>query len=55
MAKKLPKAEDYTHSVWSGEKYERPMTHAELVAESTKVLRTHPTISKCLLGKAVSK
>lgn len=47
MSKKI-KAEDYTHSVWSGKKYDRPMTQAELVAESMKVLRSHPTISKLL-------
>lgn len=42
------KASDYTHSVWSGEKYERPQTEAELIAESMSVLRRHPTIGKML-------
>lgn len=43
----------YTHSVWSGRKYDRPMTQAELIAESMAVLRRHPTIGKALVGKAV--
>ncbi len=51
MSRKTIKASDYTHSVWSGEKYDRPMTQAELVAESMKVLRNHPTISKLLPTK----
>ena len=45
---KQPKSSDYTHSVWSGEKYDRPMTQSELIAESMKVLRNHPTIGKLL-------
>ena len=58
MERQMPKqikAEDYTHSVWSGEKYDRPMTQAELIAESMKVLRRHPTISKLLPTKPASK
>jgi hypothetical protein len=49
--RKTIKAEDYTHSVWSGKKYDRPQTQAELVAESMKVLRAHPTIGKLLAKK----
>lgn len=48
---KRTKASDYTHSVWSGKQYAKPQTMAELVAESMKVLRAHPTISKCLVTK----
>ena len=55
MARKTIKASDYTHSVWSGEKYDRPMTQAELVAESMKVLRNHPTISKLLPTKTAKQ
>jgi hypothetical protein len=47
---KQPKAEDYTHSVWTGKKYDRPQTQAELIAESMAILRRHPTMSKCLIG-----
>lgn len=47
MAKQT-KAEDYTHSVWSGKKYSRPQTTKELVAESMKVLRSHPTASRAM-------
>ena len=43
---KQPKAKDYTHSVWSGEKYSRPQTQDELTAESKAVLRRHPTIGR---------
>ncbi len=49
---KRTKASDYTHSVWSGAKYDRPRTQAELIAESMAVLRRHPTLGKCLVGKA---
>lgn len=48
MARKTVKASDYTHSVWSGKKYDRPQTQADLVAESMKVLRNHPTIGRLL-------
>lgn len=50
MVRKI-KASDYTHSVWSGEKYDRPRTTAELVAESMAILRRHPTIGKCMVGR----
>ena len=53
MAKQI-KAEDYTHSVWSGKKYDRPQTQAELVVESMKVLRNHPTIGK-MISKGADK
>jgi hypothetical protein len=48
MARKTVKASDYTHSVWSGEKYDRPQTQAELTAESMKVLRRNPTIGRLM-------
>ena len=51
MNKKPAKAEDYTHSPWSGKKYGRPQTIEELTAESLAILRRHPTIGKCLVGK----
>lgn len=44
------RAKDYTHSVWSGKAYDKPMTQAELIAESMKVLRGHPTIGKLISG-----
>jgi len=47
MANKV-KAQDYTRSVWSGEKYERPQTQAELTSESMKVLNSHPTASRAM-------
>lgn len=47
MAKRI-KAEDYTHSVWSGEKYSSTQTIETLTAESKKVLRNHPTASKAM-------
>lgn len=46
-------AAEYTHSVWSGKKYDKPRTHAQLAAESMKVLRSHPTIGK-LVGKPLA-
>jgi hypothetical protein len=45
---KTAKARDYTHSVWSGKKYDRPQTNKEMVAESMKVLRNHPTIGRAM-------
>ena len=45
---KRDKANEYTHSAWSGEKYDRPQTTEELAAESMAVLRRHPTIGKLL-------
>jgi hypothetical protein len=47
MPRKI-KSSDYTHSVWSGQKYEHPQTQAELRAESLSVLRNHPTIGKLI-------
>lgn len=40
----------YTHSAWSGKKYDHPMTVEDLTKESLNVLRNHPTIGKCLRG-----
>lgn len=37
------KAENYTHSIWSGEKYDRPQTQEELTAESKTVIASSPT------------
>lgn len=39
----MAKAADYTHSVWSGKKYDRPQTQEELTAESKAVLASSPT------------
>lgn len=44
--KRTPKAKDYTHSVWSGEKYARQQTQEELTAESKAALAAHPTIRR---------
>ena len=46
-------AAQYTHSVWSGATYSKPMTAAELAAESMRVLRNHPTISKLIRKDAM--
>ena len=42
----------YTHSPWTGKAYDKPMTQADLLAESMAVLRRHPTISKYLAQRA---
>ena len=39
-------AKDCTHSVWTGKKYDKPKTHAEILAESMAILRRHPTLGK---------
>jgi hypothetical protein len=48
MSKQDKQAAKYTRSVWSGKKYSRPQTAAELAAESMRILRAHPGIRKCL-------
>lgn len=42
------KAEDYTHSVWSGQQYDRPQTQDELTAESKAVLAANPAIKRTM-------
>lgn len=49
-AKEKTAASRYTHSAWTGKKYARRQTHAELLAESMAILRNHPTIGKTLGG-----
>ena len=47
--KKLEKqAAKYTHSIWSGKKYERPQTVDELAAESMRVLSNNPAIARLM-------
>ena len=41
MTKPVPKASDYTHSVWSGKKYGKVQTDASLLAESKSILARH--------------
>lgn len=47
MAKNI-KAEDYTRSVWSGKKYDRPQTQEELIAESKAVIAANPTVKRAM-------
>jgi hypothetical protein len=47
MTRKV-KASDYTHSVWTGKKYNRQQTDSDLANESRKVLNRHPTIGRLL-------
>ena len=49
MNKADKKAAQYKHSVWSGKKYDRPQTAAELAAESMRILRSHPAIGAVLI------
>jgi hypothetical protein len=42
----MVKAADYTHSVWSGKKYDRPQTQEDLTAESKAVLASNPAIRR---------
>lgn len=51
MNKEDKKAATYTHSVWTGKKYAKPQTQAQLIAESMAILRRHPTIGHLIGAK----
>ena len=48
MTKEDQKAATYTHSVWTGKRYAKPQTQAQLIAESLAILRAHPTIGRLM-------
>jgi hypothetical protein len=41
---KQSKPSDYTHSVWSGKKYDKPQTMESLVEEGLRVINAHSAI-----------
>jgi len=47
-AKEEKQAAAQTHSPWTGKRYGKKQTQAQLIAESMAMLRRHPTIGKCL-------